>query len=121
MRARYPDRTGVVSRGEVDIHYEVYGEGEPSLVLIPPSPITHSRIYKGLVPHLSRSHRIVAIDGRGNGHSGRPPGVGAYRRSENVADIVAVMKRPTFGKRYSWRTVTPTGGRWRSPPDAGTG
>ncbi|HSJ36551.1 MAG TPA: alpha/beta fold hydrolase [Acidimicrobiia bacterium] len=92
MRARYPDRSGVVSRGEVDIHYEEYGEGEPSLVLIPPSPITHSRIYKGLVPHLSRSHRIVAIDGRGNGHSGRPPGVEAYHRSENVADIVAVME-----------------------------
>lgn len=91
MRARYPDLAGCVRRGDVDIHYEVYGQGRPDIVMIPPAPITHSRIYKALIPHLSRSHRLVVLDGRGNGRSGRPVGVAAHHREENVADIIAVM------------------------------
>jgi hypothetical protein len=46
VRARRPDREGVVHRDGVNIHYEVYGEGETTLLLIPPSPITHPRIRK---------------------------------------------------------------------------
>jgi hypothetical protein len=45
MRAVYPVREDVVRRDGVDVHYEVYGDGEPTLFLIPASPITHSRIW----------------------------------------------------------------------------
>ena len=91
MRAALPVDSGVIDRDGVDIAYEVYGSGEPTLMLIPPAPITHSRIWKGQIPYLSRHYRVVTFDGRGNGRSGRPIGVDSHTTAENVADIVAVL------------------------------
>ncbi len=91
MRARYPDQESVVDRDGVEVHYEVYGDGEPTLMFIPPSPITHSRIWKGLIPHLARHYRVLAVDGRGNGKSGRPTDPSAHSPEENIRDILAVM------------------------------
>ena len=54
------------------IAYEVYGSGEPTILLLPSAPIVHSRQWKGQVPYLSRRHRVVTYDGRGNGASDRP-------------------------------------------------
>jgi pimeloyl-ACP methyl ester carboxylesterase/predicted glycosyltransferase len=90
MRALEPSRTAIVER-DVAIHYEVYENSGPTILLIPPSPITHSRIYKAQVPFLARHYRVVTFDGRGNGQSGRPVGVPAHRREENLADILAVL------------------------------
>ncbi len=91
MRAVYPDLEGVADREGVGINYEVYGEGEPTLLLIPPSPITHSRIWKGLIPFLSRHCRVVTIDGRGNGKSGRPTDPADHSTEANVGDMLAVL------------------------------
>lgn len=91
MRAREPDRAGVIDRDGVDIYYEVHGEGDTTLLLIPPSPITHSRIYKAQIPFLARHYRVVTFDGRGNGRSGRPTEKTSHTRADNVADIVAVL------------------------------
>ena len=54
MRARLPDREGVVQRDGVRVAFEVFGHGEPALLLIPASPITHARSWKGIVPSLAR-------------------------------------------------------------------
>jgi pimeloyl-ACP methyl ester carboxylesterase/predicted glycosyltransferase len=91
MRARDPDHEGFVERDGVKVGYEVYGAGEPCLLLVPPAPIGHSRIFKALIPHLARRHRVLTCDGRGNGRSGRPTSVDSHRRAENVGDIVAVL------------------------------
>ncbi|HEX6146751.1 MAG TPA: alpha/beta fold hydrolase [Acidimicrobiia bacterium] len=91
MRARYPEREGIVDRDGIEVHFEVYGTGEPTLFLIPPSPITHSRIWKGLIPHLARHYRVVTIDGRGNGRSGRPGDPAAHSQEANLGDLVAVL------------------------------
>jgi pimeloyl-ACP methyl ester carboxylesterase/predicted glycosyltransferase len=91
MRALAPRQTGAVDRAGVAIHWEVYGDGRPTVVLIPPAPITHSRIWKAQIPHLARRHRVVTFDGRGNGASGRPSATADHTRAENVADIVAVL------------------------------
>ena len=91
MRAAYPDTTGTVDRGGVEIYYEVFENDAPTLFFIPPSPITHSRIFKAQIPYLSRRYRVVTFDGRGNGLSTRVAGVAAHTRSENVADAVAVL------------------------------
>ena len=91
MRAVIPDQAGVVDSAGVDIAYEVYDNEAPTLLMIPPSPITHSRIFKGQIPFLSRHYRVVTIDGRGNGGSGRPADLASHTRQKNVADIVAVM------------------------------
>jgi pimeloyl-ACP methyl ester carboxylesterase/predicted glycosyltransferase len=91
MRAAEPSKSGFVDRDGVPIYYEVFGDGEPTLLLVPPSPITHSRIWKALIPYLARRYRIVTFDGRGNGRSGRPADVAAHTRTENERDILAIL------------------------------
>ena len=91
MRARDADQAGMIDRDGVGIHYEIYGTGHPTLLLIPPSPITHSRIWKGLIPFLARHYRVVTFDGRGNGKSGRPIDPAQHTSDANLADIVAVL------------------------------
>ncbi|MGH8945528.1 MAG: alpha/beta fold hydrolase, partial [Acidimicrobiia bacterium] len=90
-RARYPDADCYVDRDGVRIHYEVHGSGDPTVMLIPSSPITHSRSWKGQIPYLARHFRVVTMDGRGSGRSDRPVAVETHSREENIADILAVM------------------------------
>src|ERR1700685_1754132 len=91
MRARYPDAEGFVDRGGVKVGYEVFGEGEPAVVLAPLDPIVHSRAWKAQVPYLARRFRVITVDPRGNGRSDRPRAAAAYAQTEFVADTVAVM------------------------------
>jgi len=80
-----------VVRDGVKLHYEVMGDGPTTMVLLPTWSLLHSRVWKGTAPFLSRHARVVSFDGRGNGKSDRPRGVGAYREQDFVADTLAVM------------------------------
>jgi pimeloyl-ACP methyl ester carboxylesterase/predicted glycosyltransferase len=91
MRACQPSRDGYVERDGVKVHYEVFGDGDPAVVLLPTWSIIHSRHWKLQVPDLARRHRVVTFDGRGNGRSDRPAGAEAYRPAEFTADALAVM------------------------------
>jgi pimeloyl-ACP methyl ester carboxylesterase/predicted glycosyltransferase len=91
MRARYPDVEGYVERDGVKVGYEVFGEGEPAIVFVPIDGIVHSRAWKAQVPYLARTSRVITIDPRGNGRSGRPQSAAAYADTEFVADTIAVM------------------------------
>ena len=88
-RARYPDTSGYVERDGVRLHYEVYGTGEPTVLLLPTWSIIHSRHWKMQIPYLARHCRVVTFDGRGNGRSDRPES--GYEESEFAADALAVM------------------------------
>ena len=90
-RARYPDEEGFVERDGVRIFWERYGDGEPTLLLLPTWSIVHSRFWKLQIPYLARHSRVVTFDGRGNGRSDRPEGAEAYRTDEFAADALAVM------------------------------
>jgi pimeloyl-ACP methyl ester carboxylesterase/predicted glycosyltransferase len=91
MRACQPARDGYLVREEVKVHYEVFGAGEPTVLLLPTWSIIHSRHWKLQVPDLARRHRVVTFDGRGNGRSDRPADPRAYRPVEFAADALAVM------------------------------
>ncbi len=91
MRAREPDVVGVVERGGVRVPYEVFGAGEPTIVLLPSWPIVHARQWKMQVPTLARHHRVVVVEGRGNGAADRPLDPAAYRDREQVADVVDTL------------------------------
>ena len=91
MRARYPDHEGFVERDGIEVAYEVYGEGGPAALLVPSSPITHARSWKGLIPFLSRHLTVVTTDGRGTGRSHRPHDSECYGPDEVEADLVAVL------------------------------
>ena len=90
-RARYPDSDGYVERDGVRTFYEVYGSGAPTILLLPPWSIVHSRCWKMQIPYLSRHCRVVTFDGRGNGRSDRPQDPGAYAEAEFAADALAVL------------------------------
>ncbi len=91
MRARYPDQEGFVEREDVRIFYEVFGTGDPTVLLLPTWSIVHSRIWKAQVPYLARHCRVITFDGRGNGRSSRPEHAEAYSDREFAADALAVM------------------------------
>lgn len=91
MRARYPDREGVVTRDGVGVGYEVYERDAPTILLLPSWSVSQARLWKGQIPFLARHWRVVAFDGRGNGRSDRPQGPAAYADAEFVADAVAVL------------------------------
>src|SRR5438094_8383368 len=91
MRARYPDQDGYLERDGVKLFFEVFGEGEPTVLLMPTWSIIHSRHWKMQIPYLARHYRAVTFDGRGNGRSDRPVGPEAYEETEYAADALAVM------------------------------
>src|SRR4051812_4613339 len=89
-RALQPQRAGFAEVDGVRIAFEVFGEGEETLLLLPPWSIIHSRFWKAQVPYLARHFRVVTFDARGNGRSDRPQTVGAYGARVIPGDAVAV-------------------------------
>src|SRR5688572_12406975 len=89
-RARYPDESGFVERDGVSLYWEVYGSGEPTVLLLPTWSIVHSRHWKMQIPYLARHCRVLVFDGRGNGRSDRPDA--GYGEREFAADALAVME-----------------------------
>lgn len=90
-RALYPDESGYVERDGVNLYYEVYGSGEPTVFLLPTWSIVHSRHWKMQIPYLARHCRVITFDGRGNGRSDRPQEASAYDEREFAADALAVL------------------------------
>ena len=88
-RARQPDVSGSIEREGVRLHYEVYGSGEPTVLLLPTWSIIHSRHWKMQIPYLARHCRVLTFDGRGNGRSDRP--ATGYTERDFAADALAVM------------------------------
>jgi pimeloyl-ACP methyl ester carboxylesterase len=89
--AMLPDEEGDVERDGVVTHYEVYGDGEPTLLLLPTWSIVHSRVWRNQLAYFGRHHRVVVFDGRGNGRSGRPSEPAAYEPMEFALDALAVL------------------------------
>ena len=109
MRAREPTQTGFAVRDGVRIAYDVYGEGEPSVLLLPAWSITHSRMWKAQVPYLARYYRVITFDGRGNGRSDKTPELD-YSDDAYAADAIAVLD--ATGTARATLIGLSAGGRW---------
>src|SRR5918994_5222269 len=90
-RARYPDAEGHVERDGVRVFYEVYGNGEPTILFCPTWSLVHSRVWKMQIPYMARHHRVVVFDARGNGKSDRPQNIEAYAESEFARDALDIL------------------------------
>jgi pimeloyl-ACP methyl ester carboxylesterase/UDP:flavonoid glycosyltransferase YjiC (YdhE family) len=91
-RAREPDERGFATTSDgLRLYWEVHGGGSPTLVLLPPTPISHSRLWKAQVHYLARHHRVVVYDGRGNGHSDVPDVASPWLDRWRAQDCLAVM------------------------------
>ena len=91
MRAREPDHEGVIERAGVRVGYDVYGAGEPTILLLTSWAIVHARQWKAQVPWLARRFRVITVEGRGNGRADRPGTAEAYSDQEYVEDVIAVL------------------------------
>ncbi len=91
MRARHPDAEGFIERDGVKVGYEVFGAGEPAVLLLTSWAIVHARQWKAQVPYLARRFRVIVVEGRGNGRADRPEAADAYLDREHVDDAIAVL------------------------------
>jgi pimeloyl-ACP methyl ester carboxylesterase/predicted glycosyltransferase len=89
-RARYPDSEGFVERDGQRLFYEVYGEGEETIFLLP-TWLIHARHWKMQIPYFARYFRVLVMDGLGNGGSDRCRDPRRYGAAEFARDGLAVM------------------------------
>src|SRR4051794_41904731 len=90
-RALYPHEQGLVERDGQHVGYEVYGEGEETVFLLPTWSLVHSRHWKMQIPYFARHFRVVTMDGLGNGRSDRCRDPGRYSGEQFARDCLAVM------------------------------
>ena len=86
-----PGRGGLRRARRQRLFYEVYGEGEETLFLLPTWSIVHSRHWKMQIPYLARHFRVLVMDGLGNGRSDRCRDPRRYGAAEFARDCLAVM------------------------------
>ncbi len=91
MRAKFPHTEGRIEQDGIGLHYEVYGEGEHTILFIPTWSLVHSRTYKAQIPYFSEHFRCITWDPRGNGKSDQPVDPQKYRYKDYVNDALAIM------------------------------
>jgi pimeloyl-ACP methyl ester carboxylesterase/predicted glycosyltransferase len=91
VRALQPDIEGFIERDGVKVGYEVFGNGSPTLLLMPTWSIAPSRVWKAQVAYLARHHRVITIDPRGNGRSDRPTDPALMADGQFVDDSIQVL------------------------------
>src|ERR1041385_2529116 len=75
----------------VKIHYTIAGQGEPVILIhgLYSSAALNWEL-PGITAELAKNYRVVALDCRGHGQSGRPEAEGAYG-TNMVEDVVRLM------------------------------
>jgi len=112
MRAKLPHTEGKIDRDGIKIHYEVYGEGEHTIIFVPTWTLYHSRAYKAQIPYFSEHFRCICYDPRGNGKSDRPENPQHHSLNHYVEDVLAVMdacdvdKAIFYGLSFSTKIVS---------------
>ena len=109
-RARYPDEQGYADRAGNRLFYEVYGDGDPTLFLLPTWTLIHSRFWKAQIPYFARLMRVLTFDGLGNGRSDRPRAGAAYGFEPFAQDALAVMD--TTGTERAHLVSLSRGAQW---------
>jgi pimeloyl-ACP methyl ester carboxylesterase/predicted glycosyltransferase len=90
-RARHPDSEGFVERDGQRVFYELFGEGEETIFLLPTLSLFHSRHWKMQIHYFARHFRVLTMDGLGNGRADRCRDPRRYAPVEFARDCLAVM------------------------------
>ena len=90
-RACYPHTEGFVERDGRRLFYELYGEGEETVFLLPTWSLVHARHWKMQIPYFARHFRVLTMDGLGNGRSDRCRDPRRYAAAEFARDCLAAM------------------------------
>lgn len=76
---------------ELTLHYEDDGDPAAPPILVLHGITQSTATWRWLVPHLTDAHRVVRLDFRGHGRSGRTPGEYVFRGY--VADATAICEQ----------------------------
>lgn len=87
-------KEGYADVNGVRLHYVAGGSGAP-LILLPGWPQTWWAYHK-IMPALANKRRVIAVDLRGMGASGKP--AGGYDKKTMAADIHALVRRLGYDK-----------------------
>jgi pimeloyl-ACP methyl ester carboxylesterase len=82
---------GVLELDGASIHFQSFGDGDETLLLLPTWSIVHSDFWRRQVSYFARSRRVVVFDGRGNGASSRPDSADCYSDDAFAQDALAVL------------------------------
>ena len=111
VRPLAPSATGRAESDGVGIHWETYGEGERTILLLAPWSLFDSRVWKFQVPYLAQRARVVVYDPPGNGRSDRPT---ERRQMDEDAEVrVRTGGRQFLTEPMSDRMLTADRSRYR--------
>ena len=114
-RARYPDETGYIERDGVNVFWERYGDGEPTILFLPDLDHHPLALLEGPAPVLRAPRPSVDIRPprqRSLRSTERPRGI---HQAEFAADAVAVIDQTGTEPHV----VSSVGGRPTSPAPRG--
>src|SRR5690349_21741512 len=63
-----PDNSGYAPVNGIKVYYEVYGQGKP-VILLHGAFYTISMNWEQLIPELSKTRKVIAIEMQGHGHT----------------------------------------------------
>jgi len=93
MASKYPTDSGYLTSFDgTKIYYEVRGKGKP--VLLVHGFIVNSNSWKGTALYsdlLNEGYKVIVLDMRGNGKSGKPHDTAAYANDAEAKDIMLLM------------------------------
>jgi len=93
----YEIKQGYVDANGVMIYYEEFGSGEPLMIVHGGPGASHDYFLPHLLP-LARNNRLIFIDERGSGKSGKLEDATLYTVENMVEDVEAVRKALGLGK-----------------------
>ena len=93
LSSRFPTDSNYFSSFDgTRIYYEVRGEGKPVLLvhgfIVNSSSWKRTALYSGL---LNGGYKVILLDMRGNGKSGKPHDTAAYENDAEAKDIIKLM------------------------------
>lgn len=88
----------LVRVGSQLVHVEQAGQGEPVVLLHGFGASTYS--WRKVIPAISASHRVIAIDLNGFGYTERPKDLASYTREGQAAMILGVMDALGIGRAH---------------------
>jgi pimeloyl-ACP methyl ester carboxylesterase len=91
LRDIEPTRSGAILREGATIRWDVFGDAERTVVLLPTWSIVHTDFWREQIPHLSDRYSVLTFDGLGNGASDRLTEPAMYADASFAEDAVRVM------------------------------
>jgi pimeloyl-ACP methyl ester carboxylesterase len=88
----------VVHCNNVDLYYEIHGQGLP--IVLAHGYCTSINLWKHQIPLLAKRYQVIAYDARGHGLSSAPAGKEHYTLSHLVADMHALLQHLGVEQAY---------------------